>query len=159
MTEPKTWNQLQHHESQERNCPDQEPQRSLLNSRPFQLQDPVITLEQKSLPSHTANSDQERENFQMQLPTLATSSRSLFAGTSTFNGVIVAEATALAACTWKVYVNKAPFFSRKLWENDYYEHYTNKKFHQKQKNDTSWMLACVKLLSLRWATMRELTCR
>lgn len=29
--------------------------------------------------------------------TLATSSRSLFGGASTFNGVIVAEATALAA--------------------------------------------------------------
>jgi hypothetical protein len=68
------------------------------------LQDPVITSEPKGKkPSfHCLSNNQLRikrvdKRLRKQIRTLENSSRSLLGGASTFNGVIVAEATALAA--------------------------------------------------------------
>ena len=79
----------------------------LLASHPFPLQDPVgnWVLTTYIYPyfhnySEIVNLFQYcwNQNYNQNVQTLATNSRSLLGGNSTFRGVIVADATALAAC-------------------------------------------------------------
>ena len=72
--------------------------KALLVSRLFQLQDPVLVLKSKtSIVYPIMNITRKKGGKKIKPLTLATSSRSLLAGASTVKGVIVAEATALAA--------------------------------------------------------------
>lgn len=59
-------------------------------------------------PNHRTNTSppllKKHQVKKLYYPTLATSSISLFGGASAFSGVIVAEATALAACKETLYI-------------------------------------------------------